>query len=186
LGVFGILQILDKTENKVKEMKGETLKMYRAIAAFYKATIIPMVRWSFIRAGLFLKLDDLFGPLTVNPAAVIDRIALPEIAIEHFVAPETTRSPLSTDRSVRRRDQIPGPIEFAVSLRAYIDNVSGTCPLCGHSEEEESSDDAESTSEYIVPPMILQCSDANDPVLNGSVSSQLLFFCDDYYFRTDL
>jgi hypothetical protein len=147
LCVFGILKILYKKENKVKGMKGETLKMYRAITAFYKATIIPMVRWSFIRAGFFLNPDDLFGPLTVNPARVIDRIALPEIALEHLVAPETMRPPLSTDPLVRRRHQIPGPTEFAVSLRAYIDKVSGTYPLCGRSEEEESSDDAESTSE---------------------------------------
>jgi hypothetical protein len=32
-------------------MKGETRKIYRALLAFYKSTIILMVRWSFERAG---------------------------------------------------------------------------------------------------------------------------------------
>jgi hypothetical protein len=32
-----------KMENKAKEMNGKTLKIYRAIGAFSKATRIPMV-----------------------------------------------------------------------------------------------------------------------------------------------
>jgi hypothetical protein len=48
--VFGIFKIFYKKENKVKELKGETLKIYGAIAALYKFTIVQMVRGSFIRA----------------------------------------------------------------------------------------------------------------------------------------
>jgi hypothetical protein len=51
--VLGIFKLPYTKENKVKGMKGETLKFIR-LAAFYKAAIIPMVRWSFIRAGFRL------------------------------------------------------------------------------------------------------------------------------------
>jgi hypothetical protein len=60
LGVFGIFKALYKTESKVKGLKGETLKIYRALAAFHKSTIIPMVRWSFVRAGFRRNPNNLF------------------------------------------------------------------------------------------------------------------------------
>jgi hypothetical protein len=67
LCAFGIFKFLYRTENKVKGMKGDILKIYRAIPAFYRATIIPMVRWNFISAGFRLHPNSLFVLLTVIP-----------------------------------------------------------------------------------------------------------------------
>jgi hypothetical protein len=44
LWVFGVFKMLCQHEQKTKGMKGDTLTMYRGVLAFYKATIIPMVR----------------------------------------------------------------------------------------------------------------------------------------------
>jgi hypothetical protein len=118
-------------------MKGETLRMYRATAALNKATIIPLVQWSFIRPGLHLSPDDLFAPLKVNPKIVLERMAIPEIPIEELVTSETMRPQIATDGELRRRHRIPGPREFAVSLQPYVDKAVDTCPLCGHVEEEK-------------------------------------------------
>jgi hypothetical protein len=38
------------------------------------------------------------------------------------------------------------PSEFTISLVAYIQTVTGTCPLCGHEEEEQVSNEEESDS----------------------------------------
>jgi hypothetical protein len=59
LCVFRIFKVLYTKENKVKGLKGETLKIYRALAPFYKFTIIPMVPWSFVWAGFRLNPDNL-------------------------------------------------------------------------------------------------------------------------------
>jgi hypothetical protein len=40
--------------------------MYRAILAFYKTTVIPMVRWSVLRAGFRLNPKNHLAPLTVG------------------------------------------------------------------------------------------------------------------------
>jgi hypothetical protein len=86
--VFGTFKFLDTTENKMKGVKGKTLKIYHAMAAFYKAAIIPIVRWSFIGMGFCLESDNLFAPLAVNPEILLGRIAIPEIPIEEFVTPD--------------------------------------------------------------------------------------------------
>jgi hypothetical protein len=46
LCVFGLFKIFYRKETQSKGMKGETRKIYRALPAFYKSTIISMVRWS--------------------------------------------------------------------------------------------------------------------------------------------
>jgi hypothetical protein len=66
LRVFVIFKVLYKKENKVKGLKGETLKIYRAFAALDKSAIIPMVRWIFIRAGFRLNPHNLFAPGTLG------------------------------------------------------------------------------------------------------------------------
>jgi hypothetical protein len=48
LCTFGLLKRFEKNEQKQK-LEGETLKIYRALHAFYKVAIIPMVRWSLTR-----------------------------------------------------------------------------------------------------------------------------------------
>jgi hypothetical protein len=137
------LQDILKKEDEVKGLKGETLKMYRAITALYKSTIVQMVRWSFIRAGFLLKAQNLFGQVTVHPEGLLDRISVSEITLEEYVTPETLRPSLSTDQAACRRYQVPVPREFAVNLQTEVKQVGGVCPLYGHTEEEDSSDEEE-------------------------------------------
>jgi hypothetical protein len=99
--------------------------------------IILLVRWSFIRAGFRLDLENLFSPLTVNPQIVLERIAIPEIPIEEFATPETMTPQITMGGKLPRRHRIPRPHEFALSLQAQVDKAAGTCSLCDHVEEED-------------------------------------------------
>jgi hypothetical protein len=125
-------------------MKGETLKIYRALLAFYKATIIPLVRWSFVRGGLHLNPQDLFAPLTVTTDEVLDRITSPEMRLEDLVFPQASETSGAAGQATRRRARMPRPTDFAISLPAYLNALVGTCPLCGHTEVEHESEDDES------------------------------------------
>jgi hypothetical protein len=42
-----------------------------------------------------------------------------------------------------QRGPAPGTISFAVSFAAYIEKVTGTCPLCGHGDDAKVSDGEE-------------------------------------------
>jgi hypothetical protein len=53
--------------------------------------------------------------------------------------------------AARKRTPTPKPSEFATSLGAYIQTISGTCLLCGHEEEEQVSNEEESESNQIDP-----------------------------------
>jgi hypothetical protein len=95
LCLFWIFKILCKKENQTKGMKGETRKIYRAPLSFYKSTIIPMIRWSFVRAGLFLKPENLLGAVGANRTRVLERIEVPELPVdEAFMCPETIDLPI--------------------------------------------------------------------------------------------
>jgi hypothetical protein len=148
LCVFGLFKIIYRKEKQSKGMKGETRKIYRALLAFYKSTIIPMIRWSFERAGLHLNPDDLMGPLTINPGPVLQRLEVPELSFDDaFVYPEQLGRQQAQGTPRHRRQPIPGPTEFAISLMAYVDATIGKCPLCGHKEDEGSSNEEESSDE---------------------------------------
>jgi hypothetical protein len=67
LCVFGLFKIFYRKERQSQGMKGETRKIYRALLAFCRITIIPTVRWSFEQAGFRLNSDNLMSPLTVDP-----------------------------------------------------------------------------------------------------------------------
>jgi hypothetical protein len=78
----------------MKGMKGETRKIYRVLLSFYKSTIIPMIRWSFVRVGFFLKPEKFLGPVGVNGTRVRERIEVPELPVdEAFIYPETIDLP---------------------------------------------------------------------------------------------
>jgi hypothetical protein len=134
-----LVKIRYKKEQKPKQVRGETLKIYRALLAFYTATIIPMVRWSFDRAAFRLNPNDLLGPLTVNPIEVLNRIGVPEMSLEQLISGETDEGSESQQKPIPRRVRIPSPIEFAVSLKAYVDKLSGVCPLCGYRDHQKPS-----------------------------------------------
>jgi hypothetical protein len=124
-------------------MKGETRKIYMTLLSFYKSTIIPMIWWSFVRAGFFLKPENLLGPVGVNGIRV-ERIEVPELPVNKtFIYPETVNLSTWPGISTRRRAPFPGPTSFAVGLAAYIEKVTGTCPLCGRDDDAEVSDDEE-------------------------------------------
>jgi hypothetical protein len=46
----------------------------------------------------------------------------------------------------RRRQRILGPAQFAINLMAYIHATVGKCPLYGHEEGEQFSDEEEEST----------------------------------------
>jgi hypothetical protein len=124
-------------------MKGETRTIDRALLFFYKNTIISMIRWRFLRAGFFLKPENLLAP-----SESMGRGFLKELRFLNF---PSTKLSCTRKQSIsqldqeyrRRRAPVPGPTSFTVSLAAYIEKVAGTCPLCGHDDDAEVSDDEE-------------------------------------------
>jgi hypothetical protein len=129
-------------------MKGENRKIYRALLAFYKSTIILMVRWSFERAGFRLNSENLLSPLTVDPTPVLDRLEVPELPFnDAFICSDQLDPQRRQLIAQRRRQRIPGPAQFAINLMAYVDATVGKCPLCGHEEGEQSSDEEEGNTD---------------------------------------
>jgi hypothetical protein len=125
-------------------MKGETRKTERALPSFYKSTIIPMIRWRFVRVSFFLKPENLLDPVRVDGMRVLERIKVPELPVEEaFMYPKTIDLPTWLGIPTRRRAPVPGPTSFVVSLAAHIEKVTGTCPLCGHDDDVKVSDDEE-------------------------------------------
>jgi hypothetical protein len=103
-----------------------------------------MIRWSFVRAGFFLKPENLLGPVGVNEMRVLERIEVPELPVdEAFMHSEVIDLPTRPGILTRRWAPVPRPTSFAVSLAAYIEKVTGICPLCGHDDDAEVSDDEE-------------------------------------------
>jgi hypothetical protein len=124
LCVFGIFKIVYKKEKQTKAMKGETRKIYRALLSFYKSTIVPMIRWSFVHAGFFLTPDNCLGPVGVNGTRSLERIEVPELPVDGaFMYPGTIDLPTRPGIPTHRGAPVPGPTSFAVSLAAYIEKV---------------------------------------------------------------
>jgi hypothetical protein len=139
-----IIQNILSHGRQSKGTQGETRRIYRAWLAFYKSTIIPMVRWSFERPGLHLNSDNLLSPLTVDPTPVLDRLDVPELPFDDAFGYSNQLDPQRLQLTARRRRQrIPGPAQFAINLMACVDVTVGKCPMCGHEEGEQSSDEEE-------------------------------------------
>jgi hypothetical protein len=137
-------------------MKGETKKMSRALLAFYKATIVPMVRWSFEPGGFLLDLDDIRNPVEIDPTRVLTRIALLDSEFDDsFIYPVKMRKNAEGMNAARKLAPAPKPSDFAISLAACIQVAAGTCPLCGHEEEEEFSNEKESDASKKHPLLII-------------------------------
>jgi hypothetical protein len=71
--------------------------MCRALLTFDKTTIIPMIRWSFLRAGFRLNPGNLLDPLTVIPSQVLNRIATPEMTVADFRFSESFETPVQAE-----------------------------------------------------------------------------------------
>jgi hypothetical protein len=94
--------------------------------AFYKATIMPMVRWSSERAGFPLDLKNIRNPVQIVPSRVLDRIGVPDFEIDDsFIYPDHMRKEAEAKDAARKRTPTPKPSEFAISLAAYIQTVIG-------------------------------------------------------------
>jgi len=69
--------------------------------------------------------------------AVLVRITSPEVSLEDYVDSTTLNPQAARQHSSTKRERIPTPSVFAISLAAYVQRVAGECPLCGHVEDEE-------------------------------------------------
>jgi hypothetical protein len=116
--VFSLFKILYKKDEKMHKLKGEMLKIYRAVLAFYKARIIPTVRWSFLRAGFHLNPENLLAPLTMTRTEVLERMVVLELSLEEFVFSTPDEAVRAAERPACRRAPILGPPGFAISVKA--------------------------------------------------------------------
>jgi hypothetical protein len=114
-------------ERNSKAMKGETKKIYRALVAFFKAAVIPMVRWSFERAGFLLDLENIRNPVPIVPSGILDRTGVSDFEIDDsFIYPDHMRKEAEAQDAARKRPATPEPGEVAKGLAAYIQTVTGT------------------------------------------------------------
>jgi hypothetical protein len=104
-----------------------------------------MVRWSVFRAGFRLNPKNLLVPLTVTRIEGLKRIVVPELSLEEFVFSAPDQAVRAAERSVRRRAPIPGPTEFEMSLKAYVEKGAATCSLYGHREVQGDREEGENT-----------------------------------------
>jgi hypothetical protein len=90
--VFGLFKRIDSKEGKYTAGKGEIRKMYHALLVFYQATLIPMVRWSFERAGFLLDFENIRTPVQIVLGRILDQIDVPDFEIdESFIFPDHMR-----------------------------------------------------------------------------------------------
>jgi hypothetical protein len=112
-------------------------KTYRALLVFYKATIVPMVHWSFEGAGFLHNEDNIRNPVQIGSNRVLARIAVPGHELnDSFIYPDQIRKEVESKNAPRKRALFPNPREFALSLAAYVQAAVGTRPLCGREQEE--------------------------------------------------
>jgi hypothetical protein len=83
-------------------------------------------------------------PVIVDPTPVLELVDVPEFLFgDAFLYTERLRPEELHQSERRRRQRIPGPTEFAISLIAYVNATSGKCPLCDYEEDEKTSDEEE-------------------------------------------
>jgi hypothetical protein len=85
------------------------------------------------------------APLTVTQIEVPERIVVPELSLEEFVFSLSDESVRSVETPTRRRALIPGPTEFAISLKAYVHKVAAIRPLCGYRDVQGGREKGENT-----------------------------------------
>jgi hypothetical protein len=133
------------------------------------------VRWSFLRAGFRLNPKDLLAALTVTRTEARERIVVPELSLEEFVFLAPDEAVKAAERPACRRVPIPGPTEFAISLKADVDKVAATCPLCGHRDIQRDRKEGENTENIKLLSCRATFSDHPHQIFRGSFSIQLLF-----------
>jgi hypothetical protein len=97
-----------------------------------------------VRAGFVHRSENLLGLVGVVGTKVLERIEVPEPPIdEAFMHPEAIDLPTRPGMQMCQRAPIPGPTPFTINLAAYIEKITEACPLCGHDEDAEVSDNEE-------------------------------------------
>jgi hypothetical protein len=76
---------------------------------------------------------------------VLERIILLQPSLEQFIFSAPGEAVRAAERLARRKTPIPGPTEFAISLKAYVDKIAATCPLGGHKEVQRDGEEGENT-----------------------------------------
>jgi hypothetical protein len=146
-------------------MVGETGKIYPALHALYKATIILTVRWSFERAGFLLDLENIGNSVQIDPIRVLNRILVSDFELDDCcIDPNQMTTEKPARNAPRKRKPIPKPSESVVSLAAYsrLKNFStpnhspmrhrpSFCVDSGHFSENLKSNLPESRSPLSMP-----------------------------------
>jgi hypothetical protein len=65
------------------------------------------------------------------------------MSLADSIFPEGFQAPVQAERPRRRRAPILGLTQFAVILKAYLDKLTRTFPLCGHTEIQDELEDGE-------------------------------------------
>jgi hypothetical protein len=65
-------------------------------------------------------------------APVLNQIRSSEMTLWEVMSLHTSEAFETTGRDRRRKAWILGPTDFAAFLKAYVNTVTPTCPLCGH------------------------------------------------------
>jgi hypothetical protein len=83
--------------------------------------------------GFFLRSANFLGHVGVDETKILERLEVSEFPVDGtFMNSETTDVPTRPGPRTRRRASILNQTSFAISLAAYIEKVTGTCPLCGY------------------------------------------------------
>jgi hypothetical protein len=91
-----------------------------------------------------LKQENLLRRIRVDATKILDRIEVSELSIdEALMDAERIALPESATDPTRRRVPFLVLTAFVISLAAYTEKVTGTCPLCAHGEDVEVSDEEE-------------------------------------------
>jgi hypothetical protein len=104
---------------------------------------------------------ELSSTLTVGTIPILDRLDVPELPFDDAFVYSDQLDPQRLQLTAQRRWQrIPGPAQFAINLMAYADATIGNCPLCGHEEGEQSSDEEEKAliKSFVPDQIVLSCS----------------------------
>jgi hypothetical protein len=103
-----------------------------------------MVLWSFERARFLFDLENIRNPVQIVPSRALDRMGAPDFEIDDsFIYPDHMRKEAEVKNVAHKRKPTPKPRESAISVYAYIQTITGTCPLCSYKEEKQVSNEEE-------------------------------------------
>jgi hypothetical protein len=91
--------------------------MYYILPAFDKATIIPMVCWSFERVVFLLDLENIRSPVQIVPSRVLDQINVSDFEIgDSFIYPDHMRKEVQV-KDAHKLTPTPKLSEFGPARR---------------------------------------------------------------------